>query len=46
MANVIERRHGRRRGPGPAKGNGQPLAVLGVVVLMIAALVTAYALMR
>ena len=39
MANVIERKHGRRRGPGPAKGGSLQLAVLGVVLAVVLAVV-------
>ncbi|WP_199775264.1 hypothetical protein [Arthrobacter sp. PGP41] len=45
MANVIERKHGRRRGPGPAKGGRPPLVILGVVLLVVLVL-AAYVLMR
>ncbi|TLM85751.1 hypothetical protein FDW84_08010 [Pseudarthrobacter sp. NamE5] len=42
---VIERKHGRRRGPGPAKGGSRQLAVLGVVLVVVLAVV-AFALTR
>lgn len=45
MANVIERKHGRRRGPGPAKGGRPPLVILGVLSA-VALVLAAYFLMR
>ncbi|WP_163167248.1 hypothetical protein [Arthrobacter sp. Alg241-R88] len=45
MTDVI-RKHGRRRGPGPAQGGGKQLAILGTVVLLIVLAVAALALTR
>ena len=45
MANVIEGKHGRRRGPGPAKGGRQSLVVFGAVSVVVLVL-GAYFLMR
>ncbi|MDR6790996.1 hypothetical protein [Pseudarthrobacter oxydans] len=44
MADAMDRKHGRRRGPGPAKGSRR-LAVLVVFVLVVLA-VAAFALTR
>ncbi|WP_256248102.1 hypothetical protein [Pseudarthrobacter sp. R1] len=44
MTDVI-RKHGRRRGPGPAQGGGRQLAILGTVLLIVLA-VAAFALTR
>ncbi|MFB9404964.1 MULTISPECIES: hypothetical protein [Pseudarthrobacter] len=45
MADAMNRKHGRRRGPGPAKGSRRQLAVLGIFVLVVLA-VAAFALTR
>ncbi|WP_189337464.1 hypothetical protein [Arthrobacter sp. AFG7.2] len=45
MADVVDRKHGRRRGPGPAKGGSRKLAILGVFLLVVLA-VAAFALTR
>ncbi|MGF9648083.1 hypothetical protein AAIH32_08925 [Pseudarthrobacter oxydans] len=44
MTDVI-RKHGRRRGPGPAQGGGKQFAILGTVLLIVLA-VAAFALTR
>ncbi|UEL27757.1 hypothetical protein [Pseudarthrobacter sp. L1SW] len=38
MANAIERKHGRRRGPGPATGGRRPVVILAAVLVLAAAL--------
>lgn len=45
MADAITPKHGRRRGPGPAKGGGKKLALLGVFLVIVLA-VAAFALTR
>ncbi|WP_156507382.1 hypothetical protein [Arthrobacter sp. OY3WO11] len=45
MADGVNRKRGRRRGPGPAKGSRRQLAVLGVVILLVLA-VAAFVLTR